>query len=175
MRKVVLYIAMSLDGYIADKDGGVTWLTGDGSGSESVDSYNDFIHTVDTVIMGYQTYHQIVTELSPDVWVYADKITYVMTHKQIENQENIIFTDDLQELVTMLKSKEGKNIWICGGAAIVNQLIDIDFIDEYCITIVPILLGNGIPLFEKHQREIKLKLLASQSYDGFMDLRYERR
>ena len=84
MRKVISYIAMSIDCYIADKDGSVSWLSGDGSDPENGGSYNDFIGTVDTVILGYKTYNQIVTELSPEAWVYADKMRYVITHKNIK-------------------------------------------------------------------------------------------
>ena len=70
MRKVVLYIAMSLDGYIADSTGKVDWLNGHGSEEENVDTYSAFIRDVDTVIMGWNTYDQVTTELSPDEWVY---------------------------------------------------------------------------------------------------------
>ncbi len=68
MRKIVLFIAMSLDGYIADTDGKVDWLVGQDSDVEGDDSYADFVNNVDTVIMGWTTYHQIVTDLSPGEW-----------------------------------------------------------------------------------------------------------
>ena len=93
---------MSLDGYIADKDGGVSWLSGDGSDPENAGSYNSFIQTVDTVILGYKTYHQVTTELSPDVWPYADKMSYVITHNNLESKENLVFCDNLHELITTL-------------------------------------------------------------------------
>ena len=70
MRKVNLFIAMSLDGYIADSEGGVDWLGGQGEESEDVDVYSAFIKDIDTVLMGWKTYHQIVTELSPEEWIY---------------------------------------------------------------------------------------------------------
>ena len=73
MRKAILYIAMSLDGYIADARGGVDWLTGDGSEPEHEGSYPAFYNAVDTVIMGHTTYRQITCELSPGHWVYGDK------------------------------------------------------------------------------------------------------
>ena len=73
MRKVILYIAMSLDGYIADQNGNVDWLNEYDSDEdvEGTDSYSLFLDKVDTVIIGYNTYHQIVTELSPEQWVYC--------------------------------------------------------------------------------------------------------
>lgn len=93
MKKVHLFIAMSLDGYIADSQGKVHWLEGQDEQSENIDSYSEFIKDIDTVIMGWNTYHQIVTELSPDEWVYKDLKTYVLTHKNIKSTNDIIFTD----------------------------------------------------------------------------------
>ena len=131
MRKVILYIAMSLDGYIADKNGGVDWIEGDGSNKGNEGSYGKFIDTVDTVIMGYKTYNQIVTELSPEKWVYEGLKTYVITHRKIENNKNVNFINgSIEEAITELKNNNGKNIWICGGAKIVNELIDMGLIDN---------------------------------------------
>jgi dihydrofolate reductase len=176
MRKVILYIAMSLDGYIADQDGGVGWLVGDGSDSADPGSYDEFIQTVDTVIMGHTTYHQIMTELSPEKWPYSGKTSYVITHNKLEPSEEVIFIDlKLDALIPALMNEEGKDIWICGGASIVNQLVASDLIDRYWITIIPTLLGRGISLFAHHEKEIPLKLVATRSYNGMTDLLYERR
>ena len=81
MKKINLFIAMSLDGYIADEKGGVDWLGGQNNdqdiGNDDMDSYSDFITDIDTVIMGWNTYHQIVTELSPNKWIYDHLITEI--------------------------------------------------------------------------------------------------
>lgn len=176
MKKVVLYIAMSLDGYIADKDGGVAWLMGDGSDESNQGSYPEFIETVDTVIMGYSTYHQVVTELSPERWVYPGKTSFVLTHKKLASSEEIIFTDEsLKTLITRLKSEPGKDIWICGGASIVNQLMDSDLIERYWMTVIPTILGYGVRLFGNHDKAIPLKLISTQTHNGMTDLVYERR
>ena len=74
MRKIILFIAMSLDGYIADVNGGVGWLGGEKSGENDMASYAEFIRDIDTVIMGANTYEQLVTELSPDEWMYLSLI-----------------------------------------------------------------------------------------------------
>ena len=74
-----------------------------------------------------------------------------------------------------LKAENGKNIWICGGANIVQQLINQNIIDNYYITVIPTLLGSGIRLFEHIEHEILLKLLHTQSYHGMSDLVYTRR
>ena len=72
MRQTVLYIAMSLDGYIADRNGGVEWLTGQDGGADAGDSYTEFTKEIDTVVMGWNTYHQVTTELAPGEWVYEE-------------------------------------------------------------------------------------------------------
>lgn len=94
MKKIRLFIAMSLDGYIADSKGGVQWLEGQGNDKENVDAYGEFVKDIDTVIMGWNTYHQIVTELSPNEWVYDDFTTYVITHKEKPSSDKIRFTDE---------------------------------------------------------------------------------
>lgn len=176
MRNVVLYIAMSLDGYIADTKGGVAWLKGDGSDPKNEGSYPAFYDSIDTVILGYKTYHQIATELSPDRWIYSDKKSYVLTHRDLPSTEKIVFTKkEPAELLSELKNNGGGDIWICGGAEIVNQLLESDQIDRYCVSIIPTILGNGISLFHKHSAEYKLRLLSTRQYDGIVDLVYERR
>lgn len=174
MRKVILYIAMSLDGYIADKHGGVGWLSGDSSDPDAPGSYSSFLRSVDTIIMGYKTYQQIVSELSPDVWVYPGKKTYVITHRQLDSSDDIIFTSKgLSLLIADLKWRKGKNIWICGGASIVNQLLDLGLIDRMCITMIPVLLGDGLRLFSKHAKETRWELISTRSYNGMTDLVYD--
>lgn len=176
MRKTVLYIAMSLDGYIADQSGGVEWLAGENPEDNETDTYSEFIKDVDTVIMGWNTYEQIVTELSPDTWVYAGLTSYVITHREVETKKDVIFTqEDPCTLIENFRKKEGKKIWICGGANLIQQLMKEDIIDEYDISVIPTVLGKGIRLFGDHGQEIKLKLRGTQTYNGITELVYERR
>ncbi len=178
MRKSVLFIAVSLDGYIADKAGSVEWLSGDGSDSDSenMGSYSEFMSGVDTVILGYSTYNQIVTELSPDVWAYKGMKSYVITHRDIKSTDEIIFTaKSPTEIVKELKSLPGKDIFICGGAKIANDLVLNDMIDRYHISVMPVVLGGGTRLFEGDYSSIDLKLVKTDNYNGIVDLVYERR
>lgn len=176
MRKVILYIAMSLDGFIADENGGVDWLSGQDAQSQDMGTYDEFIKTVDTVILGYKTYNQIVTELSPDVWVYSGMKSYVITHKKLQSTDEIEFTEeDVGSIITDLKEHNGKDIWICGGASIANQLIKLDLIDKYHISVIPTILGKGIRLFDSNNPQCKLKLISTSNYNGITDLVYERR
>lgn len=176
MRKIRLFIAMSLDGYIADNKGDVDWLKGQGEDNENIDTYSEFVKDIDTILMGWNTYHQIVTELSPSEWVYSNFKTYVITHTEHISSEKICFTkENPVDLLKKLTAEKGKDIWICGGANMIQQLIDEDFIDQYYISIIPTLLGSGIRLFENTNRELKLRLLKTQTYNGITDLVYVRR
>lgn len=176
MRKISLFIAMSLDGYIADSKGGVDWLQGQGDDYENMDAYTEFTKNIDTVLMGWNTYHQVVTELSPKEWLYKDFTTYVITHHEQASSEKIHFVNvNPGDFMKKLKEENGKDIWICGGANLVQQLVNEDLIDCYYITVIPILLGAGMWLFENTEHEIKLRLLKTQSYNGMVDLIYARR
>ena len=176
MRKVTLFIAMSLDGYIADKDGGVDWLDGQEEDGENMDTYSEFIKTIDTIIMGWNTYHQLTSELSPEEWVYPEQISYVITHREIPSTERIHFTSESPcDLVKRLREEEGNGIWICGGASIVRQLMETDLIDTLHISVIPTLLGDGVRLFGPLEKEQKLRLVKTQSYNGITDLVYEKR
>lgn len=175
MRKVVLFIAMSLDGYIADKNGNVDWLSGQDEKEKTIDTYSIFIKDVDTVVMGWNTYHQIMTELSPTNWVYDDLTSYVITHRELPSTDKIIFArKNPCDIISKLKQEQGRDIWICGGANIIQQLIKADLIDKYYISIIPTILGSGIRLFQGNPMEIKLKLVHTQTYNGITDLVYIR-
>ena len=175
MRPIIIYIAMSLDGYIADINGGVTWLEGDGSGTASMDSFFSFYETIDTVVLGWKTYHQIMTELSPEEWPYKGKQSYVFTHhKETDKQDIKFMNDDIIDSLDRWKTQPGKGIWICGGANIINQLLHAGKFDRLHISIIPIILGDGLPLFDKGKQDIPLKLIHSDSSNGITELIYEK-
>lgn len=176
MKRVTLFIAMSLDGYIADKNGGVGWLAGHSPDGEDMAGYFEFIKEIDTVILGWTTYHQIVTELSPNEWMYKGLTSYVLTHRALPAQENIHFvSESAAALVTALRGEEGRGIWICGGAGVIQPLIRENLIDVFHISIIPTILGEGLRLFEASGEQRKLRLLKTQSYNGITDVIYERR
>ena len=176
MRKVVLFIAVSLDGYLADPAGGVDWLQGHGPAEETRDTYADFIQGVDTVIMGWNTYHQIMTELSPEAWVYEGLTSYIVTHRSVPPAPGRVFTaQDPCQLVRELRHYPGKRIWVCGGAGLARQLMGADLIDVYDISLIPVLLGGGIRLFEPFGRRISLRLERTMAGNGITELVYTRR
>ncbi|MGB4984594.1 MAG: dihydrofolate reductase family protein [Erysipelotrichaceae bacterium] len=176
MRKIICFIAISIDGYIADENGDVSWISGDGSATDNGESYYQFIETVDTVVMGYTTYNQIITELSPENWVYDGLKSYVVTHRKLTDMDNIIFTDEkIEVLINKLKYQKGNNVWICGGASVINQLIKKDLIDVYHLSTMPIILGKGIKLFEYGIPKSELTLKFISSKNGVIESIYEKR
>lgn len=168
-RKVILYISQSLDGFIADNAGNVNWISGNDKEYVSDYGYDAFIKNIDTVILGANTYNQIIKELSPDKWVYENLQSYILTNEKIKDTENIKYvTTNIKELINRLQQENGKNIWICGGANLVNQCIKENLIDEYQITTVPVILGNGIRLFEVNNQKIRLELKDTKEENGLI-------
>lgn len=176
MGKIVLYLAISVDGYLADERGGVDWLAGDGSEPDAPGSYPAFLDTVDAIVMGWTTYHQLVTKLSPDRWPYEGRPCYVVTHRQEKDQENIFFWNgELPILADKLKAEHAGNVWICGGASVAGQLLREGRIDQLWLSIIPTVLGNGVRLFPELPQELPLKLVKTEHWNGIVDLVYEKR
>lgn len=175
MRKVILYIATSVDGYIAKEDGGIDWLE-DVETTEEDHSYEQFYAGVDTVIMGRTTYDQVTTELSPEVYPYEDVTSYIMTSREADARKNCHFVaGSVIELVKKLKEEEGENIWIVGGNGVIQPLVEANLIDEYQITLIPIILGKGIPLFNEMEESLKLKAISSHCKNGMVTTIYKRK
>ena len=171
-RKVVLYIAESLDGYIATKEDSLDWLfsiTGEGD-----NGYGEFLPTVDTIIMGRRTYDWVM-EAEKVNFPYKGKECYVFSKTQKGKNEFVEFIDtDAAAFVNNLRKQEGKNIWIVGGEKVIDTFMKAQLIDEYIITIAPILIGNGIPLFSTRDFEQKLTLTGVRTFGQFTELHLVR-
>lgn len=164
-----------MDGYIADRMGGVDWLGGTDPNYEGDYGYQSFAQTVGTVVMGYTTYHQICTQLSPGEWPYGDMAAYVLIHRRQESTQDVcFFNDPLAELLNGLKRELGKDIWLCGGADLARQAMEAKRIDEYHLTIMPILLGDGVRLFPQGVPGQKLSLAAARTENGVVECVYRR-
>lgn len=168
---------MSIDGYIADCSGSVDWIKGQDEDVKPEDTFTPFFDSVDTVVMGKRTYDQIVTELSPDHWPYIGATTFVVTHddKSVDAEHICFRNTSVCRLVDDLRQQPGKSIWICGGAQIARQLIEKDMIDTYHLAVIPVLLGDGIKLFDGTKQKIDLSLVATKEYNGIIELTYHRR
>ncbi|MFH5811267.1 dihydrofolate reductase family protein [Companilactobacillus sp. FL22-1] len=177
-RKVILYIAETLDGYIAEKDGTIDFLTNSdfSSGDTADHEYEKLVKHIDTVVMGRHTYSQIVNELSPNDYPYGNFENYILTTHPTEGIDNIHFIhDDVSDLVEMLKQQPSKkDIWIIGGSSIIAPLVNKDLIDVYEICIVPIVLGSGIPLFSEKTNFKELNLESAKKINGVAYLTYSK-
>ncbi|MCK9408539.1 MAG: dihydrofolate reductase family protein [Bacteriovoracaceae bacterium] len=170
-RKVILYIAMSLDGFIAGEDGDIGWLSCVEKPGEDY-GYAEFIASVDTVILGRKTYDKVLSFGIP--YPHADKTCYIITRSNRPKEKNIIFyRDDLSSLVERLKQEDGKHIFVDGGAEIVQLMQRENLIDEYVISIMPMLLGKGIRLFKETAAQENVSLISSRAFDtGLVQLQY---
>ena len=142
MRKAILYIACSLDGYIATIDDDLSFLNDVQKKGEDY-GYTDFTNSVDTVFMGRKTYDKVASMGFPNP--HPSKEFYVITRTKRPSFENISFyTKDVNDLLHDLKQKNGKHIYIDGGANLVHHLLKANLIDELIISVIPVLLGDGI-------------------------------
>lgn len=173
-RKVILYISMSLDGFIATKEDDLSFLSIVEKEGEDY-GYAKFSKQIDTYIVGRKTYDKVI-ELVGHFPAAEDYDCYIITRQNIPNRENVTFyNEDIFELVEMLKAQEGKHIYCDGGGEIVKLLMDYDLIDEYIVSIIPIILGDGKRLFVGDTLRRNLKLVSSKEYDtGLVQLSYQR-
>lgn len=172
-RKVVLYIATSLDGYIAKPNDDLDFLSIVEQEGEDY-GYADFVKTVDAVIVGRKTYDKVIS--MGFEFPHVDKDAYIVTRTPKPTIGSVKFyTGNLKSLVDRLKSENGKNIYCDGGAEIVNELLKNDLIDEFIISVIPILVGNGTKLFKDGRPELKLQLVSTKQFDkGLTQLHYRR-
>lgn len=176
MRSLKLYIAASLDGFIASKKGGLEWLY-EVPNPESIDyGYHEFYNSIDTVVMGMNTYNAIAS-FGLD-WPYAGKRCYVFTSKTgLELDGNVTFVSiDATEFVEALKNQSGKDIWLLGGGLFSASMLRANLIDDIMVCVAPAIVGTGIKLFEEMDCEVGLSLVKSRVFDtGMVLLEYRVR
>jgi dihydrofolate reductase len=172
-RKVVLYISMSLDGYIATKANSLEFLSIVEQEGEDYGYYN-FVKSVDAVIIGRKTYEKVIA--MGYEYPHTDKDVYIISRTERAPIGNFKFyTGELSQLVNSLKNQSGKNIYCDGGAEIANELMKNDLVDEYIISVIPILLGDGIKLFKDGRPELHLELVSAKQFvKGLTQLHYKR-
>lgn len=171
LRKVILYIASSLDGYIAGNNDDLSFLSLVQTEGEDY-GYAEFYKTVDMVIMGRKTFDWVAKKISG--LPHPDKKTYIMTRTKRQNIGNTEFyTGDLKELILILKNQKGKNIFCDGGSEIVNELLQNNLLDEMIISIIPVLLGNGTRLFKDSRTLQNVNHLNTKSFpSGLVQVHY---
>nr|WP_321411037.1 dihydrofolate reductase family protein [uncultured Carboxylicivirga sp.] len=165
MAKIVLYSAVSVDGYIADKNGGIDWLQGFEEDGEDY-GYSDFYKSVKITLMGRKTYDQI---LSFDVpFPYADKKNFVVSEsiKSSNSPSTILINGDFISTIDEIKNNNEGLIWLVGGGRLNSLLLKNGLIDELILTVIPVVLGEGIPLFNIDSKLVKLILQTTKSYES---------
>ena len=176
MRKISLFIAMSLDGYIAKPNDDLGFLKLVEKEGEDY-GYAEFKANIDTIIIGRKTYDWVQREIGTSHYDNGERNVYVITRTERQNVgKTTFYTGNITDLVQQLKSETGKNIYCDGGAEIVNELLKSDLIDEFIISIVPVLVGNGTRLFKDGRPEQLLELVNSKTFDtGLTQLHYKRK
>lgn len=176
MRKLSLFIATSVDGYIAQANDDLSFLKSVEKEGEDY-GYAEFTSTVDTIIVGRKTYDYVLQEIGSSHYDNGERDVYVVTRTGRANVGRTTFyTGNLTELVQKLKSENGKNIYCDGGAEIINELLKNDLIDEFIISVIPILLGDGTKLFKDGRPEQLLEFVTAKTFDtGLTQLHYKRK
>lgn len=174
-RKVILFISMSVDGFIATKDDDLSWLSIVEKEGEDY-GYNALNERVDTYIVGRSTY-DVILKLTGGKFPQSEKHDcYVITRQKRENENGVTFYNGkIEDLISKLKNEEGKDIYCDGGGQIVKLLMEKNLIDEYIISVIPTILGDGKRLFIGGTKNIKLKAKPSRYFDtGLVQLHYEK-
>ncbi len=160
-RKVILFIAMSLDGYIAKPDGNIEFLSIVET-PETDYGYADFLNNIDTLIWGRKTFDKVLSMVG-DV-PHKDKKVFVISKTRKGNYDHAVYHPDVVGLVKQLKKEKGKYIYCDGGSEIIAELMKHSLVDRIIVSIVPFLLGSGIPLFREGIPERKLIFRQSITY-----------
>jgi dihydrofolate reductase len=169
-RKIVYYLAVSADGFIARPDGDVGWLDRPRRAGDY--GMAAFYRTIDTVIMGRKTYE---FALKFGQKAYAGKKNYVFSHtlRPTARARVEIVSGDVGELAMKLRSEEGKDIWLVGGGDLAAAFLDAGQLDEIVVHVIPTVIGEGIPLLQPRHRSVELRLLSTRAYrDGVVRLHY---
>ena len=175
MRKLVIFIATSLDGYIAKPNDDLSFLKSVEKEGEDY-GYAEFMDNIDTIILGRKTFDYVVREIGSSHYDNGQRDVYVITITERPSVGRTTFyTGKLTELVQRLKSGSGNNIYCDGGAEIINELLQHDLIDEFTISIIPVLVGNGTRLFKDNRPEQHLEFVSAISFEtGLTQLHYRR-
>ncbi|MCV9928442.1 dihydrofolate reductase family protein [Flavobacterium sp. LS1R49] len=178
MKKVILDLAVTLDGFIEGPNGEVDWCIMDDDMN-----FDGFLSSIDTIFYGRVSYdmwgnYQPETNSYPTeqtLWkAVHSKEKIVFSSKNVHDDKATFISTDIINKVTEIKKQGGKDIWLYGGASLIKTFIQLDLIDIYRISVHPIALGSGKPLFEDLKKRIELKLIKTNTFkSGVVQLTYE--
>ena len=181
--RVTIHMAASVDGFIARKDGSVDWLetSDEFTSGESLDpsQVEAFLKTIDCYVMGSRTYETALNfETKGLGWSYGDKPTFVLTSRSLPRTRDTVefYSGDLSQFVNERLRPAFRSIWFVGGGTVSGDCLRRGLADEIRYSILPVLIGDGIPFFEKLGRDVSLHLAEVNAYkSGIVELRYEVR
>lgn len=167
---------MSLDGYIAKPNDDLSFLKLVEKDGEDY-GYAKFTADIDTIIIGRKTYDYVLKEIGASHYDNGQRDVYVITRtERPQIGRTIFYTGNIAELVEKLKSEKGKNIYCDGGAEVINELLKNSLIDEFIISIIPVLLGNGTKLFKDGRPEQILEFVSVKTFEtGLVQLYYKKK
>ena len=168
MPRVTLYIAQSLDGFVADRDGGVDWLPSPPGGEDF--GYGAFWNSVDALAMGRTTYDQI---RGWGTWPYEGRPTLVFTHRppDVDSPEGVRFVSG-EPAASLTALPDDAHVWLVGGGGLVRRFRHAGAVDAVHLFLVPVLLGGGVPLWDGPQPRADLTLEWARKHAGGLELRY---
>ena len=171
-RKVIVHIATSADGYIARSDGDLEWLTSR-SAPKGFYGMNDFMRSVDTKVLGRKTY-EVSLRMGAKFDSKSRTIVFSRHSPPANAPSGVEFvSDDIGPFVSRLREQPGKDIWLMGGGEIIASFLDEQAIDEFVISVVPLFIGDGIPLIARRHRHVPLDLQSVERFeDGVVQQHY---
>jgi len=180
MFKITIHMVSSVDGFIAKQDNSISWFdtkdTYEKGVSVSEQDAKEFLKTIDCYVMGSKTYEHAL-ELSKSYgWAYGDVPTIVLTHRDlpVERQNIETYSGDLNKLVDERLKPHYQNVWVVGGAELTRDFIRFKLADEIRQSVLPMILGDGVPFFDNIEQEQALHLIDVTAYkNGMVELRYE--
>ncbi len=177
MSGIKLFIATSIDGFIARENGSIDWLN-EMPNPDNLDyGYENFIAEIDVLIMGRKTYEEILGFGVP--WPYGNCKSFVVStdanYKTKTENTKAMYEFDKQ-LINKIKSASKKGVWVVGGGQLISEFIKHSLIDEMTLSLIPIILGKGIRLFPNNPKETKFNLIKSEPFPtGIVNLHYRRK
>jgi dihydrofolate reductase len=175
-RKVFVYIACSLDGFIAKPNDDLSFLKRVEKEGEDY-GYAAFLATIDTIILGRKTFDWVAKQIGKEHYTQGDRNVYVLTRTSKPADGKITYyTESVSELMAQLKTQvTDKHIFCDGGAEVIHALLNEGCIDEFIVSVIPVLLGDGVRLFKTGTPELSLTLVSAQSFDtGLVQLHYRK-
>ncbi|NMD71705.1 dihydrofolate reductase [Bacillus sp. DNRA2] len=179
-RRILLDLAVTLDGFIEGENGEIDWCIMDPEMN-----FIDFLNSIDTIIYGRKSYDlwrqftidKMESDADKEMWqMIQRKQKYVFSRTQKSSGDDVIFiNDNIAEEVKKLKNMSGQDIWLYGGSSLITTFIDLGLIDEFRLSVHPVILGDGKPLFSDIKQRLNLKLIETKSYtSGVVQLIYHR-